>query len=66
MTKKGYQRLLEDREGSVGGRVMKEDEEKHLVAQSAEHTTLDFGLGHEPRVVGLRLALGSVLSMEPA
>ena len=36
------------------------------VAQLVEHLTLDFGLGHDPRVVGLSLTLGSALSVEPA
>ena len=31
-----------------------------------EHLTLDFSSGHDPRVVGLSPALGSVMSMETA
>ena len=30
------------------------------------HLTLDFGSGHNPRVVGLSPVLGSELSMDPA
>ena len=30
-------------------------------AQSVERPTLDFGSGHDPRVMGLSLALGSAL-----
>ena len=33
---------------------------------SLEHQTLDLGSGHDPRVMGLSLILGSTLSMEPA
>jgi len=36
------------------------------VAQSVQHSILDFGLGHDLRVVGLSPTLGSTLSMEPA
>ena len=36
------------------------------VAQPVECPTLDFGSGHDPRVVGQSSASGSVLSMEPA
>ena len=36
------------------------------VAQSVMCPTLDFGLGHDLKVVGLSPALGSVLGMEPA
>ena len=36
------------------------------VAQSVERPTLDFGSGHDPRVVGSSPASGSVLSMKPA
>ena len=36
------------------------------VAQLIEHLILDFGSGHDPRVVGLSLTSGSVLSVEPA
>ena len=36
------------------------------VAQSFKCLTLDFGSGHDPRVVGSSPALGSALSMEPA
>ena len=36
------------------------------MAQSVERPTLDFGSGHDLRVVGLSPTLGSVLSMEPA
>lgn len=35
------------------------------VAQSAERPTLNFGSGHDPRVVGLSLESGSALNMEP-
>ena len=33
-------------------------------AQSVEHPTLDFGSGHDPRVVGLSPASGSALSVD--
>ena len=36
------------------------------VAHSAECPSLDFGSGHDPRVMGLSPMLGSVLSMKPA
>ena len=36
------------------------------MAQSVEHPTLDFGSGHDPRVVGSSPKLGSMLSMKPA
>ena len=36
------------------------------MAQFIEHPTLDFGSGHDLRVVRLNLLLGSMLSMEPA
>ena len=36
------------------------------VAHSGERPALDFGSDHDSRVVGLRPALGSVLSVEPA
>ena len=36
------------------------------VAQSVEPPTLDFGSGHDLSIVGLSLALSSVLSMKPA
>ena len=36
------------------------------VAQSVEHPTLDFGPGHDPRLMGLSPVLSSVLSTEPA
>ena len=36
------------------------------MTQSLEHPTLDFVSGHDIRVVGLSLASGSALSMEPA
>ena len=36
------------------------------MAQSVECPTLDFGSGHDPRVVELSPVLGSVLNMEPA
>ena len=35
-------------------------------AQSVEHLTLDFGSGHDLRVVRLSPVLGSALGMEPA
>ena len=35
------------------------------VAQSVECLILDFGSGHDPRIVGSSPDLGSVLSMEP-
>ena len=38
---------------------------KRLVAQLVEHP-LDFGSGHDPRVMGLSPTSGSTLSMEPA
>ena len=34
--------------------------------QSVEHPTLDFGSGHDSRVVGLSPISGSALSVEPA
>ena len=36
------------------------------VAQSFEHPTLDFGLGHDPSVVGSIYMPGSVLRVEAA
>ena len=36
------------------------------MAQLVEHLTLDFGSGHDPRVMGSSPTLGSVLSMGPA
>lgn len=36
------------------------------VAQSLERPTFDFDPGHDPKVVRLSPALGSMLSMEPA
>ena len=36
------------------------------VAQSVDCPTLDFGSGHDPRVVGSSPKLGSGLSVEPA
>ena len=36
------------------------------MAQSVEGLTLDFGAGHDPRVVGLSLALGPALSVGSA
>ena len=36
------------------------------VAQSVEHQTLDFGSGHDPRVMGSSPTLGSTLSVETA
>ena len=36
------------------------------VAQLGEFLTLDFGLGHDPRVMGLRPVSGSMLSVDPA
>ena len=36
------------------------------VAQSVEHLTLDFGSGHDPRVMGLSPMLGLTVIMEPA
>ena len=36
------------------------------LAQLLQYLTLDFGSGHDPRVVGLSLESGSALSMEPA
>ena len=36
------------------------------VAQSVEHQTLDFSSDHDPRVMGLSSASGSVLSVELA
>ena len=35
------------------------------VAQSVESPTLEFGSGHDPRVVGLSPTSGSALSIEP-
>ena len=35
------------------------------VALSVKDLTLDFGSGHDPRVVGSSPAMGSVLSVEP-
>ena len=36
------------------------------VAQSGEQPILDFGSGHDLRIMGSRPALGSVLSLESA
>ena len=36
------------------------------VAESVERPTLDFGSGHDPRVVGSGPSSGSVMSVEPA
>ena len=36
------------------------------MAQSVEHLTLDFGSGHDPRVMGSSPASGSELSVKPA
>ena len=36
------------------------------MVQSVECLTLDFGSGHDPRVVGLIPELGLVLVMQPA
>ena len=36
------------------------------VAQSVEHPTLDFGSGHDPRVMRSSPTLGSVLSVKSA
>ena len=36
------------------------------VVQSVGHLTLDFGSGHDTRVVGLSPTLGPALSLEPA
>lgn len=36
------------------------------VAQLVKYPTLDFGLGHVLRDMGLSPALGSILGMEPA
>ena len=36
------------------------------MAQSVEHSTLDFSSGHDPRVVGSSPILGSMLNVEPA
>ena len=36
------------------------------VTQSVEHQILDFGSGHDPRVVELSPVSGSKLSVEPA
>ena len=36
------------------------------MAQSVERPTLDFGSGHDPRVVGLRPVSSFTLGMEPA
>ena len=36
------------------------------MAQLVECLTLDFGSGHDPRVMGSSPTLGSVLSVEPA
>ena len=33
------------------------------MAQSVEHPTLDFGSGHDPRIVGLSPTSGSVLTV---
>jgi len=35
------------------------------VAQSVEHLSLDFGSGHDPRVVGSSPTSGSALGVEP-
>ena len=49
---------------SVLGR--NDDSSGTWVAQSVERPTLDFGSGHDSRVVKLSPASGSVLRMEPA
>ena len=36
------------------------------VVQSTEHLTLEFGSGHDPKVVGSNPVSGSVLNVEPA
>ena len=36
------------------------------MAQSVERPTLDFGSGHDPRVMGSSPTLGSTLSMQAA
>ena len=36
------------------------------MAQSVKRPTLDFGLGHDPRVVGWSPESGSTLSVKPA
>ena len=36
------------------------------MAQLVEHLTLDFGSGHDPRVMGSSPMSGSMLSVEPA
>ena len=36
------------------------------LAQSVKHPTLDFGSGHDLRVMGLSPKLGSMLGKEPA
>ena len=36
------------------------------MTQSIEHPILDFGSGHEPRVVGLSPTLGTALNAKPA
>ena len=36
------------------------------VSQMVQHVTLDFGSGHDPRVVTSSPASGSMLAMEPA
>ena len=36
------------------------------VAQLVKHLTLEYGSGHDPRVVGLSPASGNTLGMEPA
>ena len=47
-------------------KVLKRVRRGAWVAQSVEHLTLDFSLGHDHRVVGLSPKLGFTLNMEPA
>ena len=51
----------------VGGEKREEQKSRGAwVAQSVERQTLDFGSGHDPRVVGSSPMLGSSLNMDPA
>ena len=52
--------------GNSLGHVFKTLVQGSLVAQSAKHLTLNFGSGHDLRIVRLRPMLGSMLGVELA
>ena len=62
----GNSSLTEDQQIGNHSIGFKKKSTGYLVIQSVECPTLDFGSGHDPRVVGLSLELGSMLSVEPA